>query len=243
METLDDLERTIKDYDRRLNQKEGAKEVLEARSTELKTQIEKLDTEILSVEKAIWVLQSYAENQQKILAERIEGIVTKGLRAVFQDQSLEFKLTYSENKKGDKKKTPEVAMSILYESNGQQVDGDLKDSFGGGLSVVAATLLRIVVVLHLGHRVDPVILLDESLKDLSPDYNSETGDGYRQRMADFLRSLVDETNLQLIMVSHEPEYGRVANVHHRFSGAIGENTNVKSIDQQQEVDNELDEFL
>lgn len=242
METLEELDTALTSCEQKLNQKLGAKGVLESKVIELDEQIGSLESEILSVEKAMWLLQQYAENQQNILAERIEGIVSKGLRAVFQDDSLEFKLTYSETKKGDKKKTPEVTMAVLHDYHGQVVEGDLKDSFGGGLSVVAATLLRIVVVLHLGHRVDPVIILDEPLKDLSPNYDGEI-DGYRQRMADFLRTLVDETDLQIIMVSHEPEYGRVADVHHRFTGAAGKDTKVKSIEHTHEEENDLDAFM
>lgn len=193
------------------------------RSSELEAELETLDAATLSIEKAVYLLQTYAEEQQKTLTARIEGIVTKGLRAVFQNPTLEFKLRYSETKGGGISKRPEVSMAILHEQNGEVVEGNLKSSFGGGLSVVTALLLKVVVVLHLNPRVRPILILDEPLKDLSPAYGegqTAVANGYRERMADFLRELTEQTDLQIIMVSHEPEYGRVADIHHRFTGDI-----------------------
>lgn len=210
---------------------EGSRDTHRKREAALVEELEGLDAETSAVEKAVYLLQTYADEQQQTLTARIEGIVTKGLRAVFQNPTLEFKLRYSETKKGDRKKNPEVAMSITFEQDGQTVEGDLKSSFGGGLSVVAAILLKVVVVLHLNPRVRPILILDEPLKDLSPAYDGQDSvvNGYRERMADFLRSLTDETDLQIIMVTHEPEYGRVADVHHRFTGGIGRMSTVDTI--------------
>lgn len=215
----------------KLAERRGSRDSYQKRAAELAEELEKLDTQTLSIEKAVYLLQTYADEQQQTLTARIEGIVTKGLRAVFQNHSLEFKLRYSETKKGDRKKNPEVAMSILHEQDGQIVEGNLKTSFGGGLSVVAAILLKVVVVLHLNPRVRPILILDEPLKDLSPAYDGQDAvvNGYRERMADFLRLLTEETDLQIIMVTHEPEYGRVADVHHRFSGGIGSMSKVNTI--------------
>jgi hypothetical protein len=244
---LETLETELNNLERQLNQRQGAKEMLEKKSTELREQVSALDVSIVDTEKAIWILQQYAESQQNYLTERIEGIVTKGLRAVFQDPTLEFKLKYSETKTGEKKKNPEVAMSVRYESGGEMVEGNLKNTFGGGLSVVAATLLRVVVVLHLKDRVAPIILLDEPLKDLSPAYDGgdDIANGYRERMSEFIQSLVSETDLQIIMVSHEPEYGRIADTHHRFTGAVGEQTTVRTIENitAEVEDYGMDEFI
>jgi DNA repair exonuclease SbcCD ATPase subunit len=221
-----------------LHKRVGARDSILARTETLMEEITVLDGDITSTEKAVWLLQNYGESQQKMLTERIEGIVTKGLRAVFQNPTLDFKLKYSETKSGERKRNPEVAMTIQYEHDGEVVEGNLKSSFGGGISVVAAILLKVVIVLHLEPRVKPILLLDEPLKDLSPAY--EGGDavssGYRDRMADFLRSLVDQTDLQIIMVSHEPEYGRIADIHHRFSGGVGQMSTVKTIKHETELE-------
>lgn len=221
--------------------KAGAKKAIEEHRKEISQSLDEINLDLSATEKAAWLLQQYGEGQQKEVAAQIESVVTKGLQAVFQNPSLEFKLSYSETKKGDKKKVPEVSMSIWYDYNGEMVEGSLKSSFGGGLSVVAAIILRVVILLHLSHRVDSVLLLDEPLRDLSPSYGSSAlADGYRERMADFLRELVEETDLQLIIVSHEPEYARVADVHHKFKGMVGKNSIVETI--KQEKVKELNEY-
>src|SRR5688572_3715729 len=205
MANVAELQQELDSYRKALARKEGAFDALKERREELAEEIKELDSSISTVEKAIWLLQMYGEEQQRAIATQIEAVVTKGLQAVFQNPSMEFRITYSETKKGDKKRTPEIGMSVWYDANGEMVEGNIRNSFGGGLSVVVSVLLRIVIALHLSGRVKPIILLDEALKDLSPNQGSmdERIDGYRVRMATFLRKIVDETDLQLILVSHE----------------------------------------
>lgn len=225
-----ELRSRLTTYSTELAKREGARDSLQESRAELLEEVKSLDEMIGTTEKALFLLQQYGETQQRAIAEKMESVVTKGLQAVFQNDTMEFKITYSETKKGDKKKTPEISMSVWYEANGNMVEGNIRNSFGGGLSVVVSVLLRIVIAIHLSNRVRPIILLDEALKDLSPDQNSydERIDGYRTRMATFLRKLVDETNLQLILVSHEEEYSELADVHHKFVGGIGLSSKVKT---------------
>ena len=230
---------------RALDQSIGAFNIIQKQVTEVEGEVQLLSDEVVTNEKAIQLLQKYAESQQNMLSARIEGTVTSGLRAVFQDNNLEFKLTYSETKTGAKKKTPEVRMSVLYTgATGEPVSGNLQNSFGGGLSVVAAVLLNIIVVLYMEPRVRPILFLDEPLKDLSPAYDGQDSiaAGYRERMGDFLRSLVDNTDLQVILVSHEPEYARVADINHKLLGGIGKITKVKTEVNASSEDDELSEL-
>lgn len=231
------LAERLRQAERTVAQREGARATLLKTQEDLAAEIAGLDADLKALEKAVWLLQQYAETQQKALTEQVEGIVTKGLRAVFQNQSLEFKLRYSEGKDGAKKKNPEVSMAVVYEHNGEKVEGDLRTSFGGGLSVVTAILLKVVIVLYLNPRVAPVLLLDEPLKDLSPAYDGgdAVANGYRIRMAEFLRELVNQTPLQIIAVTHEPEYGEVADIHHRFSGGVGLTSKIKTIKHEEEL--------
>jgi hypothetical protein len=209
---------------RALQERIGARNAIKARLDEHEAEVVLLSERMANTEKAVYLLQKYSEDQQAMLAERIEGTVTAGLRAVFQNPSLSFKLHYSETKKGTVKKAPEVTMSVVYKNaDGNEVSGDLKSSFGGGLAVVTAALLNVIVVLQMAPRVAPILLWDEQLMDLSPDYGTgDVASRYREAMADFLATLKEETPIQIIMVSHEDEYGRVADYHHRFTGGIGQ---------------------
>lgn len=217
---LEQLEQELASKTRVLDQKVGARDALISRRTALETEVLQLTEAMATTEKAVYLLQKYSEDQQAILAARVEDIVTAGIRAVFQIPSLEFKMSYSESKTGGVKKTPEVRLSVQYERDGEMVSGSLKNSFGGGLAVVVATLLNVIVVLHLNPRLDPILILDEPLSDLSP------AGGFRERMADFLKTLTEETPIQLILVSHEDVIGDAADRHYRFDGAINRSTKV-----------------
>lgn len=220
---LDDVKRAYQEQESKFQQRVGARDALNKKLSTINNEISELSERMATTEKAVHLLQAYSNDQQAILSDRIEGIVTAGIRAVFQDPTLSFKLTYSETKKGTAKKTPEIKMSVEYISDGIKAEGSLKNSFGGGLAAVVAVLLNLAVVLHLHPRVRPIVVWDEPLGALSPATPGldSVAQGYRERMADFLRSVVDETDIQVILVSHEPDYSEVADVSHHLNGGIG----------------------
>src|SRR3990167_1363710 len=143
--TQDNVGEVIEQKKAKLNQYVGSFNSLQDDIAKLEGNVKEIIENIVSTEKAIYVLQQYADFQQKEVTGKIEEIVTRGLISVFQDPSLKFHLHYSEKKDGEKKKAPEVTMSITYDHEGTEVRGDIKNSFGGGLAVVASTLLRIVI--------------------------------------------------------------------------------------------------
>lgn len=206
-----------------VQQRKGSRDTIVNLVQKLESEVTQLNADVISYEKAVWVLQQYADIQQQLVTSKVEEIVTLGLRRVFQDPTLTFRLHYSETKSGTKKKNPEITMSVSHMHNGESVVGDIRNSFGGGLSVVISVLLRVVITSLFSGRVRPILFLDEPLKDLSPSYDSanKIADGYRDRMAEFLRELTDETDMQIIMVSHESSYRDIADVDYRLEGGIG----------------------
>ncbi len=226
---MNDIEQLLNKRNNQVQRRLGEKRALENRISDLEAEVAELSTEGRTLEKSVWLLQQYADFQQKEVIEKVESIVTSGIRAVFQNETLEFKLYYSETKAGGKKKSPEITMAVFYDYGGQQVKGDIRNSFGGGLSVVVSTLLRIVFVMFLSPRLRPILFLDEPLRDLSPSYNTgDNADGYRARMSKFIRKLADEAGIQVILVTHEPEYGEAADINHRFIGSVGKTSRVTS---------------
>lgn len=220
---LAELQRDLADKQTLLSQRVGAKNALEERVRGLESEVETLTLDMATTEKAVYLLQKHSEDQQSLLASRVEGIVTAGIRAVFQNPTLVFKMHYSESKGGGVKKTPEVKLSVQYEAGSEVVSGSLRHSFGGGLAVVVATLLNVIVVLHMSPRLRPILILDEPLSDLSPNYSGadELTGHLRERMADFLKTLTAETDVQLVVVSHEEQLGEAADRHYHFKGGIG----------------------
>ena len=228
MSSLDEVTHLLSSKKSAVQQRIGEKRGLEKRISDMESEYAELKLDSATTEKAVWVLQQYAEVQQKEIIEKIESIVTSGLQAVFKNETLEYKLYYSETKAGNKKKASEITMAVFYDYGGEQVKGDIRNSFGGGLSVVVATLLRVVIAMLLGKKVRRILFLDEPLKDLSPEYPDQdsTASGYRDRMAEFLRGLTSETDLQLIIVSHEPNYSEAADIDYRFHGSIGKSPKI-----------------
>lgn len=222
-EQLAALKEAFSQKNRIVQERVGARNALQAKLEQHVATVELLSERMANTEKAVHLIQMYSQDQQAMLSARVEEIVTAGIRAVFQDPGLVFRLHYSETKSGSTKKAPEVTMTVLYSYDGVEQVGNLRDSFGGGLAVVTAALLNVVVVLLMTPRVAPVVLWDEPLRDLSPPTPeaSEVSRGYRTRMADFLRSLVDQTDLQILLVTHEPQYAGVADYSHHFDGGIG----------------------
>ena len=225
---IDDVKQLLGITHDTVQQRIGEQRSLESRVQGLELEIAELNNDTLTIEKAVWLLQQYADFQQKEVIESIEDTVTKGIRSVFQNDSLEFKLYYSETQSGAKKKAPEITMAVFYDYGGEQVKGDIRNSFGGGLSVVVATLLRIVIVMRMRDKVRPILFLDEPIKDLSPEYPDQdiVASRYRDRMAEFLKILTSETNIQVVMVTHEPNYAEVSDVDYRFFGGIGKSPRV-----------------
>lgn len=228
MNKFDEVNKLYSEKYESVQQLVGEKRGLNKRLSDLENEVYELKVDAATSEKAVWLLQQYADFQQKEVTEKIEEVVTAGLQSVFSNPTLEFKLYYSETKSGNKKKAPEITMAVFYDYAGQLVKGDIKNSFGGGLSVVVATLLRIVIVWLLSNKVRPILFLDETLKDLSPEYPDQdsTASGYRDRMAEFLHKLTQDTNIQILMVSHEPNYSERADVDYRFHGSIGKSPKV-----------------
>lgn len=225
---IQDMKQSLEKAHNAVQQRIGEHRSLEKRAMELEDEINVLTDTSLTVEKAVWLLQQYADFQQKEVIEKVEGLVTEGLKHVFQNDSMDFKLYYSETKSGTKKKSPEITMAVFYQLGDEIIKGDIKNSFGGGLSVVVATLLRIIIVMLMGDKVRPILFLDEPIKDLSPEYPDQDNiaSRYRDRMAEFLKRMTVETPVQICMVTHEPNYAEVSDIDYRFMGGIGKTPKV-----------------
>lgn len=216
------IEQQLQQKRLRLERLLGSRQALQKQLDEKEREVDLLTIKLKDTETAVMLLQQYAEDQQKVLAERVEAVVTEGIRRVFQDDKLTFKMRYSEGKAGLKKK-PEVTLHVSYDFMGEEVEGSLASSFGGGLAAVISCLLNVTIVLNLAPRVSPILIWDEPLANLSPEYEgqSDAVSGYRDRMATFLRTLVHEAGVQIVMVTHEPNFGLAADIHHRFEGGTG----------------------
>lgn len=129
------------------------------------------------------------EELRKRAIEFVENIVTWGLREIFLDESIEFKikLEYKRNK-------PEIDFLIKDKKSGEFLD--VVDCEAGGTKDVIGVMLRFAFILINSNKHFPIIL-DEVGKHISREY--------QKRFALFLRKFSEKFNRQVILVSHQDE--------------------------------------
>jgi len=96
-------------------------------------------------------------------------------------------------------------------------EGSSMDVYGGSVSTVQSTLLRIVVLTRRSLR--PLLLLDESL--------SAVAERYVPRVGNFLRTLSEKLNLDILVVTHNPTLVEQADVAYRIKKIKGSATFTK----------------
>lgn len=130
------------------------------------------------------LLQKASEATRASIQEKIEMLVTKALRSILIDRSLAFKVEYKL-----RAGSPEAHFFIAEE-------GELYDleSVGGGVIGVVKLALQVGFLLWVHPPVRRLLVLDEPLVHLSSEYLPNA--------AAFLRSIAEEFDLQVIMITH-----------------------------------------
>lgn len=144
------------------------------------------EDELESATEARNVVQAVSHAVQEKVHERVAGLVTYCLRAIFGEGAYEFKLVF-EQKRGRTECRP------TFLRNGVEVH-PLKGA-GGGAADVASFALRLVV-LKLS-RVRQLLILDEPFKWLSAEY--------QEKARTLLEELASDMGVQVIMVTHNEE--------------------------------------
>lgn len=196
---------------RTLDRLVGEARTVAAAGVAVTTEIAQLTDTVTLHERANAVLAGIGEQRQHTLQNQIETLVTRGLVTIFDDPDLSFHLIA-----GTRGKRADVTLVLRSRLGDTIVDTDL-DARAGGHRVVVAFLLRLVIAMltHTGPG-GPLLLLDESFAHVSAEY--------LPRVAGFIRELVDLTGAQVILVTHSPEFGDVADVTHRFTNTGGVTT-------------------
>lgn len=186
---------------RRLDTEVGVARTIAERGQWLTRQVSDLVTALESAERVAGLLASIGSERDAAARSQVEGLVTAGLRAIFEED-LSFHLVESVSRR-----TPQIDFVVrTHLPDGVSYDTDVLSARGGGLAAVCGLLLRVVVILLLQQarpeESPPVLCLDETLAMLSRDRLEAAGE--------FLRLLVDRTGLQIIMVSHQEELTEAA---------------------------------
>ncbi len=160
------------------------------------------ETDAEQIDKAIEVIQAATEVRRQQLRDRVENLVTRGLRAVFHREDFEF--AFKVNLKRDVFGVEPVLRSRF---GGREIETEIDDARAGGIKDVVAFLLRVIVLSLARPRVAPVLILDESFSHVSPDL--------LRGVAVLLKELSESAGIQFILVTHKPELLDSADVIYR----------------------------
>ena len=178
--------------------RDGYRETLALRQREVEALTKRAEQLTLVGELFLMLMDQLVLGQVK----SVEGVVTEGLKAIFQDQSLvlESEMSSRYNK---------VAIDFFLKQGegGLAIRGKPLESFGGGPASVASLVLRIMTILKLKRW--PVLFLDETLAAVSDEYVDQTGT--------FLHKLARSAKIDVLMVTHKQAYLEHADVAYQGS--------------------------
>lgn len=140
-----------------------------------------------AADEAQQIVQAVAETIQEEAHDRIAGVVSRCLAAVF-DEPYEFKIQF-ERIRG------RTEARLLFVRDGQAINPI--DSSGGGVVDVAAFALRISCLMLARPACRRIVILDEPFKFVSADR--------RGRVRAMLEGLCQDLTIQFVMVTHITE--------------------------------------
>lgn len=206
---LADVETRLRMRRRELEERQVEARLVLTRAKEVKAEIERLQVEIVTLEKSGMVLNSIGEERQIRAQDTIEQLVTRGLQQIFDD-SLSFHIVQTVKAKAASVEF--VVRTTL--SGGGVVDTPVMDARGGGLAATIGFLLRVVILLlKNGQDKDNILILDETFAHVSEEY--------LEGMGEFVRELVEKTGIQVLMVTHQPVFIDYADAAYKFAAVDG----------------------
>jgi DNA repair exonuclease SbcCD ATPase subunit len=175
----------------------------------LQSQASKLEAEESEARRKADVYQRCSEICKKWLEDSLEknvtsmaDLATMGLRHTIKDQNLTFRVV-------QEAKYNRMAMRFILEEkseDGSVVEGDPLNSYGGGAAAIISLVLRLAVMSRM--KMGNLLLLDESMVWVSAAYVPNT--------AAFMRHLAERTGVNILMVTHNPEF--IAHAHTAYEG-------------------------
>lgn len=154
------------------------------------------------------IFKKWLEDSMERNVSSMADLATTGLRYIIPDQELDFKIK-------QESKYNRVSMRFVLEQDG--VEGDPLQSYGGGAAVVLSLILRIAVMQKLG--MGNLLILDESMVALA--------NAYVPAAASFMRQLSEQTGVNILMVTHNPEF--IAGAHVAYEGHKDSSLRLKKI--------------
>lgn len=193
-----EVEKQLNQYTKEIDRRSGELAQYRKNKENYAKEIEQLKADLNTLDKVLVLFNDLGEKQQIELIQKIEGIVSFGLRAVFKEE-YNFHIYVST-------KHNQTSMDFTVERNG--IETEVMSAHGGGLSVVIGFILHVLIIVAMKSQLRQVFVADEALYKLSRDY--------RDAMGELIQSLAKRLNIQIILVTHQYEYADYADKVLRF---------------------------
>ena len=196
---------------RQLDALQGEARATLLRAKEYQTEIKTLAEEVSVLDHVTILLNSLGEERQLQAQQTIEELVTRGLQTIF-DETLSFHIVQTTRGKNS---IVEFLVRDTFGLDDTMIrETPVMEARGGGLAVTIGFLLRVVVMLlRGGTKEQNILVLDETFGMISAEYLAPLGD--------FLRELVDQTGIQIVLVTHQVEFTEYADKVYRFGQIEG----------------------
>jgi len=203
-----------------LDRKKGMKESIINRiqkNTGLIQQTEKY-SELLTQANNIFL--NIIELKREEIKNKIEYWVTKGLQLIFENNNYVFEFEMGVQR--DEMYATPMLWSVY---KGQKFKMDLSDSNAGAMLEIISFVLKIICLVFYRPVLSKVIIADEPFKN--------TSEYYIPKVAEFLKELSLQLDVQIIMNTHQMEFKEVADSVFEISQSqSGESTVKKLVDKQ-----------
>jgi hypothetical protein len=180
----------VAELQRKIDQIDGFYKALKNQETGLISEIDLIKKEIDILTKTSAVLKHLLDTMIKDEISKMAGLITYGLKTVFDDQNLIFVPKI-------KKKNEKIHIELKTENNG--VEGEFK-SFGGSVAVVESFLLRILCMLK--KKFARLMILDETFSAVG----NSPGSDYIGNTCKLISELCKKLGMDILLVTWQEEF-------------------------------------
>jgi len=170
----------------RVDQLEGSYNALKSRKGELEVEINTLQEDINLLNQVSAVLKHLVDIMVKDEISKMAGLVTYGLKAVFDDQDLTFYPHIT-------KKNEKIHIELKTKNKG--IEGEF-GSFGGSVAVIESFLLRVLCILKM--KLSRLLLLDETFASVGSEYIANT--------SKLISEMSKKLGVDVLLVTHQKEF-------------------------------------
>lgn len=177
---------TLTELQRRADTITGHHEALLSRKKEIESEVAGVKKENDILTKTGSVLKHLLDTMVKEEISNMAGLITYGLKAIFEDQNLTFCPVIS-------KKNERLNIELKTENDG--IEGEF-GSYGGSVAVIESFLLRVLCVLKM--KLARFLLLDETF--------AAVGEAYIENTSRLVTEISKKLGLDVLLVTHQKEF-------------------------------------